>query len=137
MLEFAVELAVRDSELDQYGVVNNAVYLNYFQHARHEMLAALGLPAQEVAQAGRALAVSEMTIRYRLPLRSRDRFRVSAAISQVTGARIMFAQAIHRLPDDKLVADVSVVAVMLDERGRPQRIPLPLKERFVQAMQGE
>ena len=35
---YSLEMTVRDYECDLQGVVNNAVYQNYLEHARHEYL---------------------------------------------------------------------------------------------------
>jgi acyl-CoA thioester hydrolase len=40
---FKLELDVRDYECDLQGIVNNAVYQHYFEHARHKFLRTLSI----------------------------------------------------------------------------------------------
>ena len=62
-------MKVRDYELDQYCVVNNAVYANYCQEARAEMFSRCGINTQNIAKSGNAIATVEMNVKYLAPLR--------------------------------------------------------------------
>ncbi len=55
--DFEIELDVRDSECDLQGVVNNAVYQNYFEHARHRYLTTNGFDFARLHEAGCDLVV--------------------------------------------------------------------------------
>lgn len=135
-MAFALELQVRDYELDQYGVVNNAVYLRYLEHARHEFLRTLGIDGAQVARAGRALALSEIHVKYLASLRSADRFTVSVTVAEVGGARVTFGQTIHKVGAAKPAVEATAIAVFLDERGRPQRVDGALRDAFERARRG-
>ncbi|MBN1413753.1 MAG: acyl-CoA thioesterase [Bacteroidales bacterium] len=72
---FEYKLAVRGYELDSYGHVNNAVYLNYLEQARWEIFRQLDL-IDYIRKNGLLLVVTEMQIRYSREIRIFDELMI-------------------------------------------------------------
>ncbi len=117
---FTLEMAVRDYECDLQGVVNNAVYQNYLEHARHEYLKSIGIDFAALAAQKINLVVVRAELDYKLPLTSGDRFLVEVISERLSPVRIGFRQQILRLPDRREVVKALVIGTALNARGRPQ-----------------
>lgn len=114
-----LEFKVRDYECDMQGVVNNGVYQNYLEHARHEFLQAQGINFAEMTAAGVNLVVVRAELDYRKSLVSNDCFVVRSLLRQVSRVRFEFKQDIYRLPDESLMLQARITGTSVNERGRP------------------
>lgn len=117
---FALEMAVRDYECDLQGVVNNAVYQNYLEHARHEYLKSIGIDFAALATQGINLVVVRAELDYKVSLTSGDRFVVEVRPERISPVRIGFRQTIYRLPDRKVAIAALITGTALNAKGRPQ-----------------
>lgn len=117
---YSIELAVRDYECDIQGVVNNANYQHYLEHARHEFLISKGINFIKLHEEGIDLIVTRVEIDYKYPLRSSDKFVIRLYIRREGNARLLFIQDIFRLPDEKLIVKAKVTGVVT-RKGRPVR----------------
>lgn len=115
---FRHEFIVRDYECDLQGVVNNANYQHYLEHARHEFMVSKGISFSELHNEGIDLIVTRVEIDYKYPLRSRDRFEVRLHVVREGNVRLIFVQDIYRIPDEKLIAKAKVTGVAT-KNGRP------------------
>lgn len=115
-----IELKVRDYECDMDHVVNNAVYLNYLEHARHEFLRGLGIKFGDLSKRGISLVVTRIEADFKASLTSGDSFVVRTELQRNGRLRLQFIQHIHRAPDNRLMLSAVVTGTALNERGRPE-----------------
>ena len=122
---FDLEMKVRDYECDMDQVVNNAVYLHYLEHARHELLLGLGINFGELSRQGTSLVVTRIEADFRASLTSGDNFLVRSSLKRKGRIRFQFHQNIYRTTDNRLMLSAVVTGTALNQRGRPE-IPAEL-----------
>ncbi len=65
---FELPMKVRDYEVDSEGIVNNANYLHYLEHTRHEFCEWAGLSFREMHSRGIDPVLTKVEIEYKTPL---------------------------------------------------------------------
>ena len=104
---------VRDYECDLQGVVNNANYLHYMEHTRHEFLLSLGENFSDLHDRGMDLFVARIEIQLKHSLQSGDRYR-SCLNASKEGVKLVMSQDIYKLPEKELVSRGTVDCVLVD-----------------------
>lgn len=124
---FELEMKVRDYEVDSEGIVNNAIYLHYFEHTRHEFCEWAGLSFGAMHSRGIDPVVRRVEVDYLLPLRLGERM-VSRLALERRGARFVFIQDIYRrgrredgAEEVEELAAHGVVTIVAVEDGRLSR----------------
>ena len=114
---------VNYSETDQMGVVYHARYLVWLDVARTEHIRLAGMSYRDLEEAGLRLAVSEVSLRYRLPARYDDRIRIRCWVRDLPSRRIDFGYALDHADDGRLLATAFTSLLALDRDMNLTRLP--------------
>jgi acyl-CoA thioester hydrolase len=109
-----LRLKVRDYECDLQGIVNNANYQHYLEHARHEFLLERGISFADMHTRGIDAVVARITMEFKIPLRSGDEFICRLYVKK-ENVRYIFWQEIYRASDEKLCLKARVDSVCVQD----------------------
>lgn len=126
---FSVRFQVRDYECDLQGIVNNAVYQHYLEHARHEFLRARGFSFADLTERGIHLVVVRAELDYRRPLRPGNNFEVRLRCQRSGGMRHLFLQDIV-LENGEVALSARIEWTTIDSSGKPRRLDKGLETLF-------
>ncbi|MEY9860476.1 acyl-CoA thioester hydrolase [Catenulispora sp. GAS73] len=120
---FSVPVTVRGYELDTQGHLNQAVYLQYSEHARWELLRAAGIQQNDLIAGGIGPVVVEMNVRFLRELRGGEEVDVTCELAWAEGKVFQFKQQVLK-KDGTVCADIVVVGGILDLQAR-KLVPNP------------
>ena len=114
---FSVPITVRGYELDTQGHLNQAVYLQYSEHARWELLAAAGIQQNAMVASGIGPVALEVNVKYLRELRGGEQVDVTCEFGWSEGKVFQLKQQIVK-KDGTVCADIVVTGGVMDLRAR-------------------
>ncbi len=118
---WAHDVRVRFAETDAMGIVHHSRYLPYLEEARVEYLRAIDHPYQALRDEGFDIAVLEVAVQYRQPLRFDDLVSVHLRFGAAT--RTTFQIAYLLTVGGQVRATAVTVHGCVTAAGRPVRLP--------------
>lgn len=115
-------------ETDAMGVVYYANYLHWFEIARSAYIRQQGISYVRIEERGVYLPVTDASCRYHMPARFDDLIYIRAAISKWGRASFVFDYEIINEDRIMVLAVGRTGHACVNEKGRPVRVPVWLKE---------
>jgi acyl-CoA thioester hydrolase len=124
-----VTIKVRFHEVDMLGVCNNAVYINFFEHARLEYVKEAGLiPEGGIFSDGRLFFMVRNEINYLGHSFYDDELDVYSKVSYIKNSSFEYDHLIVRKKTGEIIVDGKGVVVFVDPKTRKST---PLTEEFI------
>ncbi len=121
-------IRVRFYELDPYSHVNHAVYVQYFEAARIELLRESGLTLQGMMDDGVMIVVTDIATRFIRSAEADDELVVETEVLEFKRVTSRWHQRLLR--GGEVMVEQELGAAVTNLAGRPIRFPSEMVERL-------
>lgn len=122
---------VASYEMDSFGHVNNAVFLNYLEKARSEFLTLKGLRFDDFFKWRRFPVVARASLYYKWPAKTGERLKIDGWLTAYTATSFTLEYKITGDESGKLHLTGETFHVFVDDNNRPSRIPREFMDKFI------
>jgi len=125
---YRCRVEARSYELDSFGHLNHAVFLNYFEYARFQAFRAAGYPAEEITARGEGIHVVRVEVDYLREVFLGQELEVRTTVESSRNSSMTLLQEACAPGDpDAVHARARVVVVWVGPDRRPMRIPAEVR----------
>lgn len=124
------QIKVRSYEIDIYGHVNNATYLNYLEHSRVQSLEQTGKSFKQYMDENIFVVIAKINISYLKPAFIDDELDVITTIKSVGRTSVVLNQEIYNRTREENSVKADVTGVFLNHMKKPIPVPAQFLEQL-------
>jgi len=117
---------VRRHEVDSFGHVNNAVYLNYLEEANCDLLDQLGFPVAALKKQGVVILLKKVTLDFKSPAFHGDTLTFETWLIDLQAASGTWRHEVYNQNRTLILLAEDTGVFLSTETGRPVRVPEPI-----------
>lgn len=121
---FTYETMIRESHLDTYGHVNNAVYLTLFEEARWQIITERGYGFKKVHETKKGPVILEVHMKFLKELGLREKIRITLELLSYNGKISELRQTMVKENGD-IACELTCIAGFFDMTARKLILPTP------------
>ena len=110
---------VRYAETDKMGIVHHSVYPIWYELARTDLSKVAGFPYSKMEEVGLMTPLVELNCKYYSPAYYDDELTVTATVSKLTPARVVFYYEVYREASDKPINTGYTVHAIINKDMKP------------------
>ena len=124
MEKASYEVIIRESNLDTFGHMNNAAYLQLFEEARWEYITQNGYGLKKVQELQQGPVVLELTMKFRKEIGLREKITITMQLLETKGKISRFRQEMLK-EDGSVATELELVFGLFDLKTRRLVDPTP------------
>ena len=128
---FHYTLKVRSYDLDSFGHLNNAVYLNYLEEARCDYMEQRGLVFTDFHKWKAYAFVVSAEIRYKSPAQYGDMLDIHGGFAEMKRTTFSLVYEIYNKTTSRLCAKAQMSFAFVNESGKLIPIPKEFRENMM------
>ena len=132
MISFDHRVKIFYKDVDQMGVVYYSRYFEYFEEARTELLASIGLGVTDVEKKGIMLPVISSHCDYLIGARFEQNIIIRASISTEPRSKLQIDYSVFIEDEKELIATGYTEHAFVNDKGAAVRAPKMILERLNQ-----
>ena len=115
---FEYRLKTKESHLDSFGHMNNAVYVQLYEEARWEFMNMSGMGLEYIQNTQIGPVLLDMQIRFKRELKNREDILIKSQAKEVRSSRIIILEQQIINSDGKVASEAVFTIGLLDLKAR-------------------